>query len=178
MQLTYNFNPSVGVAGMVAESRESNVIVSKVASGAVPVGLLCYPGADSEIGMSPTTADPAGTSPGQVVAWPANVNDSPLLRWESVGIPVYDASRPPYDANNCYADKDPVPVITKGPVWVKPEGSFSDEKRLVYVRTAVNGGLTTLGGFAGSAGAGLVILPNAKWLSGCNANGLAILELW
>ena len=178
MQLTYNFNPSAGIEGMIAEAREGNVVLSKVAEGAVTVGLLCYPGTSSLTGPGLTSASLTAADPGQVKDYPAGVGDNPLLPWEFVGVPVYDASRPPYSASNQYADKDPVPVLRKGPVWVKPEATFTDEKRLVYVRTAVAGPLTVLGKFAGSAGAGLAVVPNARWMSGCTEDGLAILELW
>ena len=57
-QTNYNFNPAPGRSGMLAESREAQVVISKLASGNVPVGILCSPGADAEIGMQPTSADP------------------------------------------------------------------------------------------------------------------------
>ena len=178
MQLTYNFNPSVGVEGMIAESREGDVVVSKIAQGVVQVGLLCGPGTDSLTGPSATAASITSADPGQVINFPGSVN-SPLLPWEFVGIPIYDASRPPYDATNSYSDKDPVPVLRKGTIWVKPEAPFTDEKRLVYVRgTVAAPPLNVLGRFAGTAGAGLVLLPNARWMSGCSDAGLAILEIW
>ena len=43
------------------------------------------------------------------------------------------------------------------------------------MRVAAAGALTVRGSFAAAAGAGLVRLSdNARWLSGCNAGGLAI----
>ena len=179
MQTTYNFNPNVGTVGMIADMSEGTLVRSKLAQSLVPVGLLAYPGTDSEVGPSPTSASTASANPGQVIAWPASVSDSPLLLWEMAGIPIYDSSRPPYDSSNNYSDQDPCPVLVRGAIWVKPEATFSDEKRNVYVRTTASGLLTTLGGFAGSSGTGLVLAAgnSLKWLSGCNANGLAILGI-
>src|SRR5579859_5091583 len=94
-QLSYNLNPAVATAGMVAEYREGNIIISKIASGAVPVGLLCGPGADGEIGMQPNSADPNSVNPGQVVALPDGLATDPMPDSVFVGVPIYDSSRPP-----------------------------------------------------------------------------------
>jgi sorbitol/mannitol transport system substrate-binding protein len=49
MQTTYLFNSALGIEGGEAQAREAQVIISKVASGLVPIGLLCAPGTDSTV---------------------------------------------------------------------------------------------------------------------------------
>lgn len=175
MQTSYNFNPAAAVAGMVADESEGIRVLSKVASGAVPVGLACMPATDPMAIPSLTSATALAANPGQVKAW-GTATDDPVLLSNFVGVPIYDSSRPPYDANNAYSDKDPVPVLRKGLIWVPVEAAVTQYAD-VYLRTAVNGGLTVIGGFAGAAGTGLSKLPNARWLSTTAGAGLAVLEL-
>lgn len=176
MQLTYNFNPAVAVAGMVAESRESNIVISKIASGAVPVGLLCAPGTDGEIGMQPTSADPNSTNPGQVIALPNGLAADPMVDASFVGIPIYDSSRAPYDTNNAYSDKDPVPVLRKGVIWVYSETAVT-QYNPAYVRIAAGGGFVN-GSWRDGAAGNFVKFPRGQWLTSRTTAGLAVLEVW
>ncbi len=180
MQLAYNFNPAVATPGEVAEYREGNIIISKVAKNAVPVGLLCAPGPDAEVGPSQTTADPNSANPGQVIALPSGLVTDPMPDSVWVGIPIYDSSRPPYDPTNSYSDKDPCPVMRKGVIWVQVWESVTQYGD-VYVWTGGTPPATGLGTFAGAAGAGKVKFPRGRWLTSATVttgSKLAVLELW
>lgn len=176
-QLTYNFNPATGTAGMVAESREANVIISKVAHLLVPVGLLGAPGPDGEIGMQPNSADPNSTNPGQIIALPAGIVPDPIPDSTWIGIPIYDSSRPPYTSLNQYADMEYVPVLRKGVIWVTSENAVTQYAD-VYVRVAPNGPNVTLGVFSSGVGPGKVLFPRGRWMTTNSGAGLAILEVW
>ncbi len=160
-QTSYNLVPPVGVEGLVADMQEGTIILPRMASGLVPVGKLCAPGANQLLGP-PVAADPMASS-------------------AFVGIPIYDATRAPYDATlgySCYADKDHVPVLYKGPIYVVPEaGSAPVDQGDVYVRVAASGSNTILGTFSSAAGTGKVLLTQAKWASGFMQSNIAILQL-
>ncbi len=169
-QLTYNIAPPVGVEGMIASYMEGTVIQGFLAEGLVPVGLLCAPGTTAPSGPPLTTVSQQSTNPGQIKALPAGIVDNPMLNSQWLGIPIYDATRQPYDGSlgySCYDDETTVPTVVKGPVMVVVEGAVAIANRgPVYVRTAVNGPLNKLGAFAPAAGAGLVLLPGCRFITG------------
>lgn len=177
-QLTYNFNPPVGRAGLIAEMRESNVIISKLAEGLVPVGLLCSPGTDPEIGPPPGSASAESTNPGQCIQYPGSptFTSDPVLGSQFIGIPIYDASRPPYTSSDQYSDQDYVPVMRQGVIWIATPDTvlqFGD----VYVWGNPGGGDPPAGTFASSAHGGKAYLfPKGRWMTASNS-GLAILEI-
>lgn len=70
-----------------------------------------------------------------------------------------------------YKATEPMAVVRQGSVWVDVEAQGD----AVYVRHAVAGALTELGGFSGVAGSGLVLLEGAEWLS--RGTGIAELSL-
>ena len=57
-----------------------------------------------------------------------------------------------------------VAVLTFGRIWVPTEDDATDESKSVYVRHTVDAALTKIGGFSASAGAGLSVLSNARWM--------------
>jgi hypothetical protein len=175
-QLNYNLFPAVGRAGMVAESRADNMILSKLADGLVPLGLLAAPGANAEVGTSPTAYSTTHAHPGEVKALPAGIVDDPILDSQWIGVPVYDSSRPPMTSLDEYSDKDYVPVMRKGVLWVLTEGAVTQYGD-VYVRTAPSGPNVTLGKFSFGAGAGKALFPKGRWLTSLTGAGLAVLEL-
>ena len=177
-QLNYNLNPGAGYPGMVAEGREANVIISKLAHLAVPVGLLCAPGPDDEVGPALNAASAQSTNPGQVIALPTGLVANPMVDSSWTGVPIYDSSRPPYDSTNSYSDHDYVPVLIKGVIWVAVDSGTPVSQGPVYVRTAASGGLTTLGKFAAAPGTGLVAFPRGTWMTGLVQGNLAILQIW
>lgn len=176
MQLTYNMNPAAAVAGMVADMRLADII-SKVAQGAVPVGLLCAAGTDAQIFPPVTLPSVLSSSPGQVIPFPAAIADDPLLDSEWVGIPIYDSSRAPYDSTNAYSDTDPVGVLRRGPIWVNSETAITTQYADAYVRVTAGGGFLR-GSWRQGASAGFVKFPRGRWVTTNAAAGLAILEVW
>jgi hypothetical protein len=106
-----------------------------------------------------------------------------------VGVPLYDSSRPPFDSTNSFSDKDPVMVLRKGKVWVKPMLNPTTPEVVsqygdVYVWTNPTApGVTdpVAGTFAASAHSGkAVLLPrNFRYVStSTSGQPLAVLEIW
>ena len=119
-QLTYNLVPPVGREGMLAAYNEGEIIIPRLAQGLVPVGKLCAPGTDSMTGPPLTTVSQNSGNPGQVKALPAGITDNPILGSQWAGVPIYDATREPYDSTlgySCYADKAQVPVLIRGQLY-------------------------------------------------------------
>lgn len=181
MQTTYNLVPEVGVEGQIASMMEGTIIVPRLAQGLVPVGKLCAPGTDSMTGPPLTTVSQNSGNPGQVKALPAGLTDNPMLNSQYVGVPIYDATREPYDSSlgyACYAATAPVPVMLRGPIYVIPENVASvTQGGPVYVRVTASGAYTVLGSFSPIAGTGLVLFPNGRFISGPMQSKFAVLYL-
>lgn len=183
-QTSYSINPTPAFPGMVAELREATVIISKLAQGNVPVGLLCAPGTDQEVGPSPSATSINANNPGQCVAFPVGAQSSPLADTAFLGIPIYESSRPPYavdaNGNSISVAGEPVPVLRKGTIWVDPDVSVVAFTP-VYVWVNPGVGNPPAGTFTNAANGGKAVLfPRGQWLSSSNsgAAGLAILEIW
>ena len=180
-QTTYNLNPSVGTEGMIAQYMEATIIAPRLAQGLVPVGKLVTHGTDALTGPPLTTVSSNSTNPGQVKAMPSGTGSDPLTRLQYLGVPLYDATRAPYDTSlgyACYEDKVTVPVMLRGPIFVSPENVSSVAPGgPVYVRISPSGGNTVIGKFSAIAGTGLVLLSAASWYSGPMQGSLAILYL-
>ena len=178
-QLTYNLVPPVGREGMLAAYNEGEIIIPRLAQGLVPVGKLCAPGTDSMTGPPLTTVSQNSGNPGQVKALPAGITDNPILGSQWAGVPIYDATREPYDSTlgySCYADKAQVPVLIRGQLYVTPENVASvTQGGAVYVRVAPSGAFQTLGTFSPIAGTGLVLFPQGRFFSGPIQSSLAII---
>lgn len=181
-QTAYTIAYKVGVEGMVADSMDPALLVASFSQGVTPVGKLCVPGTNSMTG--PATALPVlanGVSPGQAAPIGAGLVADPMIDSVWLGIPIYDASLPPYDTSlgySSYADKQPMTVLRKGHIYVAPEAGAIINMQDVWVRTAANGGLTVLGKFAPAAGTGLVKFTRGRWVSGLMQSALAVLEIW
>jgi hypothetical protein len=178
-QLTYNWNPPIGRVGMVAEMRESNVIVSKVATAATTVGLLCSPSTIAEIGMLPAATSTAAVSPGSCkpFAEVETLDDTTFI-----GVALFDASRPPNGSLDSYAVGESVPVLRKGVVWVNvPDATVTAFTTTPFVWADPDGDTTyPLGTFlAGSnSGKGLAFTRGQYLTSSASGGGLVILEIW
>lgn len=179
-QTTYNLVPPVAAyEGQIASYMEGSIIMPFLAYGLVPVGTLAAPGPDDMTGPPLATVSSNSTNPGQVKALPSGLVADPMVDNVWLGIPVWDATYEPYDATlgySAYADKRTVPVMRRGPIYVKPEGNVSTSLP-VYVRTAPSGGNTRLGKFASAAGTGLVAFPKARWMSGLIQGVWAVLYI-
>src|SRR6266850_2844897 len=150
-QTAYNFNPPIARAGLVAEMREGNVIISKLASGTVEVGKLVAPGTHGQVGPSATTADPQSATPGQVKTL-VEAETDPIDPSQWIGVSLYDASRPPYTSSNEFSDKDPVMILRKGVVWVTVPDAAVTQFGDVFVWIDPDGSTTyTLGTFLAGA---------------------------
>lgn len=177
-QLTYNLVPPVGVEGQIASMMEGTIIRGFLAEGLVPVGKLCAPGTHSLVGPPLASVSAQSTTGGQIKALPAGLVADPMVGSAWLGIPIYDATRQPYDATlgySCYDDETTVPTMVRGPIYVTPEAGAINQQGDVYVRTAVNGGLNVLGRFAPAAGAGLVLFPKGRFISGLIQGTYAVL---
>lgn len=175
-QLTYNFNPAAARAGMVVNMEDAEIIESAVAEGLVPVAKLAQRGTRSMSVPSADSATAYAASPGQIKALAAGISDDPILDSEWLGIPIYDSSRPPYTSLDEYSDKDPVPYLRKGWLWVNSETAVTDMAD-VYVRVTASGG-DVRGQFRAGAATNFVKFGRGRWRMTTTATGLAILEVW
>ncbi len=76
-----------------------------------------------------------------------------------------------------YSDKDPIPVLRRGYIWVAVEGAVTEEGA-VFVRTAASGANTTIGAARADAdSASATVVPNAKFVTSTTGAGYAIVEV-
>lgn len=78
-----------------------------------------------------------------------------------------------------YVAGDPLPVLTRGQVYVTVEETLTSDSP-VYWRIKANGANTVVGGFrASSDSSTAVLLPatQVRWIYGASAGGLAVLEI-
>jgi len=185
-QTSYANNPAPAINGLVA-FQEGEVIWSKVAESAVPIGMLAIPGTQSLSAPAATISLATSGEAGTVKQMSSGViADDPILDSEFVGIPIFDAAlmqssqigtlTTGTQVVSTYLDKMSVPVMRKGRIWVLSENAttqFAD----VYVRTtvAVN---AAAGSFSMSAGAGKVKFARGRWLMTTSGAGLSLLEVW
>ncbi len=90
------------------------------------------------------------------------------------------AMRQEYNAwgTDLIPDKEECPVLRKGWIWIQVEGAVT-KGAPVFVRTAANGGNTTLGIARADADSGNAAqVPNARFDSTTAGAGLAIVEVW
>jgi hypothetical protein len=87
------------------------------------------------------------------------------------GVTLASQKMQEYSGETYYRHTEPMPVVRQGSLWVDVEAQGSD----VYVRHAVAGAFTEIGGFSGVAGTGLVLLSGAEWLT--RGTGIAELSL-
>lgn len=95
-------------------------------------------------------------------------------------IPIYDASREPLTSGAApnfdqYADKDPVPCLRRGSIWVNSEAA-TNEGDPVFVRMTTSGA-NVPGQFSSSPATGFAPYPKAVWRAKTSAAGLSIMEL-
>jgi len=180
-QTTYNIAYPVGANGMIADSVDPWVPAATVASGLCGVGLLCSPGTDSMTGPALTLPVLAnGVSPGQCKALTAGLVANPMIDSVWWGIPIYDATLPPYDNSltySAYTDKQMMTIMVKGDMYVTPEAGAIVNQQDAFVRTAA-GGSGILGKWAPAAGAGIVTFTRGRYVSGLMQSGTAILRIW
>lgn len=95
---------------------------------------------------------------------------------EFLGIAMYDATREPYGSSfDDYADKDSVPVLIKGDIWVKVEAAVVDGQQAFFRTNTVS--TDVAGQFSGAGGAGFQPVLNGNFQTAASALGLALLRL-
>lgn len=159
-QTTITRSPVAGVEGMLADSGDIDV-VSKLAKAQVA------PGRAVRIDTGDTFEQVSvPTSAAQVTGDATNAPPVGVTLWDNTAL------------TNPYAANDPIPVVREGKMWVICEDAV-DPSKPVYIRHTVNGGLTVIGGFACTAGAGLALAPAGwRWMSKTTATTqLAILAV-
>jgi len=184
-QTSYANNPPAALAGMVRWT-EGTRVFSKVAEGAVGIGLLVAPGAQSESVPAPLVSTPGSGQAGTVKALPAGLVADPMIDSVFEGIPFLDTSRGQLDnigtasqgtfSYGTYLDKMDVPMLRKGELWVfaaEAPTQYGD----VYVYTTAQTN-NPLGQFGFGAGTGKVKFPRGRWLMTLSAPGLALMEVW
>lgn len=155
-QTSYSVNQAAGFEGMLASDFEPRSVKSLAAEVAIPFGkFVCKGTADNQAKLPVTATD--------------------VTTGVASGIALSSQSMPSSESGAAtYAIKDEVSVLEQGVAWVKVEDSVA-VGGAVYVRQTAGG--LGLGSFAGAAGAGLSLLPSAKYLTAASANGLAQVQL-
>ena len=183
-QTNYFNNPPPALAVMVAW-QEGEVIWSKVAEGAVGVGLLCAPGAQSLSVPAPSTSLATSGQAGTIKALPTDATD-PIPDTDYIGVPILNVGKMATDqvgtatqgsfSYSTYIDKMTVPVLRKGRIWV-----FSAQATTQYGAVYVYGTAQTnnpTGQFGYGAGTGKILFSRGRWLMTTSGAGLALLEIW
>jgi hypothetical protein len=186
-QTAYNNNPAAALAGLVRWT-EGTRVISKVAEGSVPIGLLGGVGAQSESTPAATVSTAASGQAGTIKALPASLSGDPILESDFIGIPILDTARGAGSSDQIgsgntgtffysqYNDKIDVPVLRKGEIWVFAQEAptqYGD----VYVYTTAQTNIPR-GAFGFGAGTGKVKFGRGRWLMTLSAAGLALMEVW
>ena len=95
-------------------------------------------------------------------------------------IPIYDPSREPLTSGAApnfdqYADKDPVPCLRRGAIWVVSE-TTTNEGDPVFVRMTTSGA-NVPGAFGNAPSTGFSPYPKAVWRTKITVAGLSVMEL-
>jgi hypothetical protein len=192
-QTAYANNPAAAYAGQVVP-QEGTVIWSKLASGNVPIGMLCSPGTQSLSapgGVATGVATVSSTLPtdgnaGQIIAYPSGHTDDPVLDAFALGVPIRDSALMAGDQVSsltdgtltyaAYLDKQTVPVLRKGVLWVYSDAATT-QFGTVYVYTTHETN-SPLGLFSYGAGTGKSLFSRGRWLMTTAGAGLSLLEVW
>lgn len=186
-QTSYNNNPAAALAGLVRWT-EGTRVLSKVAEGAVGIGLLCVPGAQSMSVPAPLISLPGSGQAGTIKAMAAGISDDPILDSEYWGIPILDTALSAGAADQIstasqgtfsygtYLDKQTVPYLRKGEVWVYAQEAPTQDGD-VYVYTTVQTNIPR-GSFGYGAGSGKAKFSRGRWMMTLSAPGLALMEVW
>lgn len=184
-QTSYNNNPPAALAGMV-RWEEGTRIETKLAEGAVGIGLLAAPGTLSLSVPAPLVSSPTSGQAGSIKVLPGGLVADPMIDSVWAGIPILDTSYAQVDqigtasqgtfSYTTILDKQTVSMLRKGVLWVfaaEAPTQFGD----VYVYTAAQTN-NPLGQFGFGAGTGKVKFPHGRWLMTLSAPGLALMEVW
>lgn len=162
-QTSYVQTLTQALQGMIDRPLAPTEVVSKTATVAIAEGLGVSRVADETIKLPGAAGDVTATFE---------------------GVAVRLTAREPHDTSGnivdggagMYANKDMVPVLKAGVIWVPVEAACTGGNP-VYCRHTVNGGLNVIGGFADGAGTGLAAVPNAKFIDTLTGAGLARIRI-
>jgi hypothetical protein len=184
-QTSYNNNPAAALPGLV-RWEEGTRIETKIASGAVGIGLLGAPGTQSLSVPSATTSLATDGSAGTIIALPSGISDDPVLDSEFIGIPILEtafmqtsqigtAAQGTFSYST-YVDKMAVSVLRKGVIWVF-SAQATTQYGAVYVYTTAQTN-NPLGQFGFGTGTGKAKFTRGQWLMTTSGAGLSLLEVW
>lgn len=183
-QTSYTNNPPAALAGMV-EHTEGELIVSKVAEGAVGIGLLVVAGAQSMSVPGASTSLAASGQTGTVKAIVSAAPSDPITDVQYVGIVILDTSRMATDQLSSAAqgtfnystmlDKMVVGVMLRGFIWLQTDAAVA-QYGLVYTYGTTQTNQPT-GSWGTAAGTGKVAFPRARWAMTTSGAGLALCQI-
>ncbi len=171
VQTAVNDEPAIAFEGMVlTDANYPNTIVSHAASGSIYYGKAVSLYDDNEVTLG-----------SQRVKLPAAALDLAATNFK--GVAIADTSlESTSNAYGEYFDKDSVPVIKKGRIWVVSADIVDDVTKGVYIRHA-NGAAApanTLGSFRATVNADYTLMgDNVRWVAGTTISGVyyGLLEL-
>lgn len=183
-QTAYNNNPGAALAGMVAHT-EGELIVSKVAEGAVGIGMLVQAGQYSMTVPGAATSLATSGQAGSVKAVVSAAPSDPITDAQYVGIVVLNTAYMASDqlstatqgnlTYSTYVDKMTVGVLLRGFVWVYSDAAVTQFGTVyVYGTTQTN---APTGLFSYGTGTGKVAFPKARWAMTTGGAGLALLQV-
>ena len=155
-QMSISADPQVAFEGQIAYPMLPRVVVTRFVQdpAGIGFGIACVRAADQTVKRGTATGDITNTFEGFAVR-------QEVRETNGAG----------------YSDKDPIPVLRRGYIWVAVEGAVTEEGP-VYVRTAASGGNTTIGAVRADAdSANATLVPNAKFITSTTGAGLAIVEV-
>lgn len=156
-QTTFSNDPTVALAGMLADAEHVEVIHA-IAAEEIPAGRLVVLNTDGKVELP---------------------QDTTLTK--VMGVALYQSLKPP----GAYAAGDSVPVMRRGKAWVTVSGTAPGDYVAANVRHAsddTNGEATDRGKLCITAtsivaGEEISALSGALLMKGASVSGLAVLEL-
>jgi hypothetical protein len=158
VQTTYVLEPSFGVGGLIADSafRDVQTRILEQSGGAAPGRLLVKGTATDQAKLPTASADVTNDALGFLAL-------SPMMEPNAYPIPTAVI----------WQDKDAVPVLGKGRIWVPVTGAAALDDGQVFV---IHSG-TDAGTIRGTADASATVLGSAKVIRGASIGAVALVEI-
>ncbi len=154
VQTTINFDPAVGVAGMLYDTSSDNEVLSVIASEDIPFG--SYVKIAGQYGELPDNAGEVTAGLGGVAVW------DQTKAVDNLGLGLGAG----------YKSGDIMNVLVRGRIWVTGETTLANQS-IPFVRFTANGG--TQNGWRLDADAGKAVArPGIMVYKAGAANGLAV----
>lgn len=158
VQTTYNTEPGIAVAGQI-EDRQGAYIVSRsleTAAG-VDAGVFVAKGASSDQAKAIAAAGDVGAN--------------------TLGVTVYRPIKMPISATVRFAEKETLPIIRRGRVWVKVQGDVADDSAFFVVHENAGGNAGAIRADAGSGDNEATAFAPGRVVIGGSAGGVALVEV-